>query len=117
LHLFLLCFHHGPEVALQLAAVVVVCEAIEVEEVPFQRGAGLLGFFPCDRGIALIKAVAVVPGVAVGLPRPHALPAKLVAADMARHVVAAAILLDRCLALGALLRVGGEPIAGLPIAR
>src|SRR5262245_54016248 len=45
----------------------------------------------------------------------HADPAELVLALLARHVVAAAVLLDRALALAALLRVALDPVRRLAV--
>ena len=51
------------------------------------------------------------------LPRPEAHPAKVRLAGLvlADHVVAAAVLLDGGATLGALLGVGGDPVARLTV--
>ena len=55
-------------------------------------------------------ALVVAPrGVAMVLPRPAAHPAEVVAAGLARHVVAPLVLLDGGAALWALLGVGQDP--------
>lgn len=59
----------------------------------------------------LILVALVIPagGAAMLAPAAHAEPAKLVLTHITRHVVAALVLLDRPLALGAVLGVGDHP--------
>ena len=68
-------------------------------------------------GFLLVVTVAVVPAAPVRLPRSQTHPTEIGLAGLvlADHVIAATVLLYGGLALGALLRVGGDPIRRLAV--
>ena len=59
--------------------------------------------------LLVIEDGALVVHAVMFSPWTHAVPTEFVAARVAAHHVAALILFDRVLALGAVLRVGGQP--------
>ena len=78
------------------------------------RSTPALGIARIDAGLLVIP-IAGVPRRAVLGPGAHANPAKFPLALLARHVVAPAVLLDRALALAALLGVALDPIGGFAV--
>mmetsp|Transcript_5131 Transcript_5131/g.17899 ORF Transcript_5131/g.17899 Transcript_5131/m.17899 type:complete len:554 (+) Transcript_5131:623-2284(+) len=99
---------------LELARAAVVDEAVVVEEVAVERGAARLLLAVLLLALPRVVAIARVE-IRVRLPLLEADPAKLEAALAARHVVAAAVLLDGGVAPRAVLRVGGEPVERLRV--
>ena len=109
-HLLHLLAHGVVQLALKLAGLGLGLVALVVEQVLLQPRLGdLPGLLA---GVVLVAAREAVPP-----PRVQAYPAEGVAAGglPAGHVVAAAVLLDGVVALGALLRVGVDPVERLGV--
>ena len=109
LHLIHLQERHLPELALKLARLEVIGEALKVVHVPLQRR-------PAARDVAVVgrKLVAAVL-IRCVLKRTQANPAKVVVALFAVDVIAAAILINGDTAFGAVLCVCLQPVACLRV--
>lgn len=117
LHLLHLLLDAGVEFALESQRLHVIHVAIAVEQVSLKGRAKLLLMIASSFCLHLVVAIAVVPAAAVRLPRTQANPTEVCLAILilAYHVIAAAVLLDGDVALGALLGVGGNPVGRLRV--
>ena len=71
--------------------------AVVEMQISLQRSSGLLLCTPCILRVAVVESIAVVPAVAVRLPRAQTHPAEFRSACLiaAGHVIAASVFLDR----------------------
>ena len=102
-------------VLVQPRRLLVVRVPVVIMQVALQGGARPRLRVPRVLPALLVEPAAVVPARAVLLPQAHAHPAEFVAALAARHVVAAPVLLNGRVALGALLGVGRNPVGRLRV--
>lgn len=117
LHFLHLLLDGRVQLALKFQRLHVVHVSVAVEEIALKRRSGaFLGVARRFR-VVFVVAIAAVPARTVRLPHAQAHPAKLGLAGLvlAHHVVAAAVLLDGELALGALLGVGRYPVGRLRV--
>lgn len=94
------------DILVQFGRLLVIGVSVVVVKIPLQALARLGLSIPRIVPALLLVSIAIVPGCAVLTPDAHAHPAKLVLALSTSHVVASAVLLNRAVTSGALLRIG-----------
>lgn len=94
------------DILVQFGRLLVVGVSVVVVEISLQALARLGLSVPRIVPALLLVSIAVVPGCAVLAPHSHAHPAELVLAFSTSHVIASAVLLNRAVTSGALLRIG-----------